>query len=347
MHGSNSGRARRTVLRVGVLGVVGAVLLAADWGATSASAAPRRAARDERLQVVTTVSPITSIVSQVGGNLVHVTGVIPEGADSHTFEPPPSTAEVLSTADIVFVNGLKLEDPTKDLAEENQKDGGEVVELGTKTIPKREYLYDFSFPKSGGKPNPHLWTNPPYAKTYARIAADTFARRDPRHAAAYEANYAKFAAQVYRLDRAMKTATASMSSRQRQLLTYHDAYAYFGAHHGWKIIGAVQVSSFEDPTPKEIASLISQVRKRRVKAIFGSEVFPSPVLVEIGKEAGVRYVDTLRDDDLPGAPADVDHSGLGLMKFDFATMVTSLGGDPSALRSIRVDATSDRAEYPQ
>lgn len=167
-----------------------------------------------RLDVVTTVSPITGIVSTIGGRFVHVTGLIPEGADSHTFEPPPSTAELLSRADLVFVNGLKLEDPTKDLARQNLKSGAEIVELGTKTIAPSRYISDFSFPKDGGKPNPHLWTNPPCAKSYGRIAADAFQRRDPRHARDYEANFQKFLASVDHLDRAMKLATASMAPKQ-------------------------------------------------------------------------------------------------------------------------------------
>ena len=66
------------------------------------------------------------------------------------------------------------------------------------------------------------------------------------------------------------------------------------------MIGAIQPSSFDEPTAKEVADLIDQVRDEKVAAIFGSEVFPSPVLEQIGKEAGVRYVDVLRDDDLPG-----------------------------------------------
>ena len=73
-----------------------------------------------------------------------------------------------------------------------------------------------------------------------------------------------------------------------------------------------------------------------VTAVFGSEVFPSKVLAQIGAEAGVRYVDKLRDDDLPGKPGDPDHSWLGLMKFDFVTMDANLGGDPSALESVPV-----------
>ena len=298
-----------------------------------------------KLNVVTTVSPITSIVSSVAGGLVEVRGLVPEGTNSHTFEPPPSAARTLARADVVFVNGLKLEDPTQELAADNLKAGAEVVALGDRTIGPDRYLYDFSFPREAGKPNPHLWTNPPFAKDYARIVRDTLSARDPAHAGQYGANYERFAAKVDELDAAMKAASATVP--KRELLTYHDAYAYFAEHYGWKVIGAIQVSSFEEPTPREVASLIQQVRQVGVPAIFGSEVFPSPVLARIGSEAGVRYVDKLRDDDLPGEPGDPDHSWLGLMKFDFVTMVESLGGDASALKAIQMEPSPDSAVYPQ
>jgi ABC-type Zn uptake system ZnuABC Zn-binding protein ZnuA len=342
--GLGSTRLRHGIVAVLALAVAGSAL--AGCGGTGMGPAGAAGSGD-RLRVVTTVSPLTSIVASVGGDLVSVRGLIPEGADSHTFEPPPSAAVTLAQADVVFVNGLKLEDPTRDLARENLRSGAEIVSLGNATITPRQYVYDFSFPRDGGKPNPHLWTNPPYAKRYARIVADTLSRRDPGHRAQYETNYGRFARQVDALDRAMVTATASMSPHQRALLTYHDAYAYFGRHYGWRIIGAIQVSSFEDPSPGDVARLIAQVRREGVHAIFGSEVFPSPVLAEIGREAHVRYVDRLRDDDLPGGPGDPLHSWLGLMRFDFTTMVTSLGGDASALRAVPVDATPDQAEYPQ
>jgi ABC-type Zn uptake system ZnuABC Zn-binding protein ZnuA len=298
------------------------------------------------LSIATTVAPITSIVASVVGDRARVDGLIPEGADSHTYEPPPRAAAVLARADIVFVNGLKLEDPVRDLARSNQRAGTEIVELASGTITPAAYIYDSSFPRSAGKPNPHLWTNPPFAKRYAAIVRDTVARRDPANADAYRANYERFAARVDDLDRAMVTASATVP--KRELLTYHDAYAYFGVRYGWTIIGAIQVSSFEDPTPREIADLIAQVKRERVPAIFGSEVFPSPVLAQIGREAHVRYVDTLRDDDLPGRPGERVHSWLGLMRADFVTMVTSLGGDASALRAVTIPTTApDHAVYPQ
>jgi ABC-type Zn uptake system ZnuABC Zn-binding protein ZnuA len=336
------------VLDVGVRHGLSVVASAASLALLGAGCGSGAAAADDpaELNVVTTVSPLTSIVSGVAGDLAEVRGLIPEGADSHSFEPPPSAAKTLARADLVFLNGLKLEDPTRDLAKGNLKKGAEVVELGERTIRPEQYLYDFSFPRSEGKPNPHLWTNPPFAREYARVVRDALAARDPAHAGGYTANYERFAAQVDELDGSMKLASATVP--RRELLTYHDAYAYFAEHYDWNVIGAVQVSSFEEPTPREVAGLIAQVRRVGVPAIFGSEVFPSKVLAQIGAEAGVRYVNTLRDDDLPGRPGEPDHSWLGLMKFDFITMVESLGGDASALKAVQPPvAPPDRAVYPQ
>ncbi|MDP9441118.1 MAG: metal ABC transporter substrate-binding protein [Actinomycetota bacterium] len=300
-----------------------------------------------RLQVAATVAPITSIVSAVVGDAVDVTGLVPEGTNSHAFEPPPSMAKVLSQADVIFVNGLKLEEPTVALAEKNKAQQARIVKLGDAVLPAQDYIFDFSFPESGGKPNPHLWTDPGYAKRYAEVVRDTMVAVDPAAAASYRDNYDRFAADVDALDAAMRTAFETLPPERRKLVTYHDAYAYFARTYGWKVVGAIQVESFEDPTPRQVARLIEQVKAEGVPAIFGSEVFPSPVLAQIGREAGVAYVDRLRDDDLPGRPGDAEHSWLGLMRFDYLTIVNSLGGDASALAALPVVSVPDRAKYPQ
>ena len=321
---------------------------ACPTAASSAGATVAGPLAGGKLQVVTTVAPITSIVANIAGDKADVHGIIPEGEDSHTYEPKPSVAALVSKADIVFVNGLKLEDPTKDIASKNISKGGEVVELGTLTISPDEYIYDFSFPKDGGKPNPHLWTNPPMAKCYAAIASSAMSKADPANASYYMDNYGKYSAKLDQLDQLMIEATAGMPARNRELLTYHDAYAYFSAHYGWKIIGAIQVSSFEDPTPKEVAALVKQIKAEKVPAIFGSELFPSPVLEQLAQQTGLKYIDKLRDDDLPDAPGNPDHSYLGLMKFDFATMVENLGGDATKFKAFDAsDVVTDTADYPQ
>ncbi|HYH49112.1 MAG TPA: metal ABC transporter substrate-binding protein [Acidimicrobiia bacterium] len=301
-----------------------------------------------KLAVVTTVAPITSIAANVAGDLADIQGVVPEGTNSHTFEPAPSVAEVLSKADLIFINGLSLEEPTKKLARENMKSGAKIVELGTEVLPESEWIYDFSFPKEEGKPNPHLWTDPTFVKKYADVIRRELSAKDAANAPAYQRNYDAFAALIDEFDKAMRTSFATLPAYRRKLLTYHDAYAYFAKTYDWDVIGAIQVENFEDPSPKEVAELIDQVKVNAVPAIFGSEVFPSPVLEQIGKEAGVKYVDVLRDDDLPGQPGDVEHSWLGLMRFDYVTMVEALGGDAATLKAFQVrNVATDKAVYPQ
>jgi ABC-type Zn uptake system ZnuABC Zn-binding protein ZnuA len=324
--------------------LVGAVVAVTAAACGTPSAAPA----DDQLVVVTTVAPLTSIVANVVGERGQVRGLVPEGTNSHTFEPSPSSGRALSEADVVFINGLHLEEPTKKLAERTKREGVEIVELGDEILPKSEYIYDFSFPKEDGKPNPHLWTDPTYAVKYAEAVRDKMTALDPAGADSYRDNTAAFTKKATALADALRADQESVPAEHRKLLTYHDAYAYFARSFGWTVIGAVQPKNFEDPTPREVTDLIDQVRREDVRAIFGSEVFPSPVLEQIGAATGVRYVDVLRDDDLPAAPGDEEHSWLGLMRFDYVTIIEALGGRADRLKQLDVgDAVVNRADYPQ
>ena len=322
------------------------VLLTAACGASGAEDAP--AAQTEPLRIVSTVAPITSIVSNVVGDRAEVVGIVPEGTNSHTFEPPPQAAAVMEDADVVFVNGLQLEEPTFELAEANAPEDAVITKIGDAVLPESDYLYDFSFPEEDGKPNPHLWTDPTYAIRYAGVVRDTMVERDPEGADTYRKNHDAFVAKATALSDALKADQATIPAGGKQLLTYHDAYAYFAQTYGWEVIGAVQPANFEDPQPREVARIIDQVKERNVPVVFGSEVFPSKVLEQIAKETGARYEDTLRDDDLPGEPGDAEHSWMGLMRYDYVTMIEGLGGTATNLKALDVsDVTTDGADYPQ
>ncbi|MCZ6620558.1 MAG: zinc ABC transporter substrate-binding protein, partial [Deltaproteobacteria bacterium] len=77
-----------------------------------------------------------------------------------------------------------------------------------------------------------------------------------------------------------------------------------------------------------------QLRREKVPAIFGSQVFPSPVLEQIAREAKTKYVDKLRDDELPGKPGDPQHSYIGMMLENTVTMIEALGGSTEPLKKI-------------
>ena len=292
------------------------------------------ATAEKKLNVVTTVAPITSIVENIGGDKIQLSGIIPEGINSHTFEPIPSDSKLLSSADLIIFNGLDLETPTLKLAQANLRPGASIYSLGDKTIKEADYIFDFSFPKEQGHPNPHLWLNPEYVMRYATLVRDELIRLDPENKSAYEQNAAQFLKKLEVLDQAIKEAIQTIPQNNRRLLTYHDSWPYFARRYGFQVIGAVQPSDFTDPSPREVMRLIEQIKKEKVPAVFGSEVFPSPVLEQIAREAKSRYIDKLRDDELPGKPGDPQHSYPGMMVDNMTIMVEALGGSTEALKQV-------------
>ena len=303
-----------------------------------------------KLRVVTTVSPITSIVENIGGDRIALEGVVPEGVNSHVFEPQPSLARVLADADLIIANGLFLEEPTLDLAAANKRDDTPVLLLGDRAIGRERWQFDFSFPESGGHPNPHLWPDPALGLRYAELTREQLAALDPDNAGYYGDNLELFRQRINAMDAAIREAVASVPPENRKLITYHDSWAYFAVAYGLEVIGAVQPSDFAEPSAREVAAIIDQVRDLGLPVVFGSAEFSSDVLETIAGETDAVFIDELADDDLPGGPGDAEHSYLGLVRQNMRIMIPALGGDASPLDSVDVSPVFDGvsgAVYPQ
>lgn len=302
------------------------------------------------LNVVSTVSPITSVIENVGGTRIRLQGVVPEGVNSHTFEPAPSVATVMAEADLIILNGLFLEEPSLRMAEANAKPSASILSLGDRAISRDEWVFDFSFPESDGHPNPHLWTSPILVLKYAELVRDELSRLDPDNAGYFAENYAEFERRALDLDDRIARAADTIPPDSRKLLTYHDSFPFFGPRYGFEIIGAAQPSDFTEPSAREVARLIDQARETGVPAIFGSQAFPSPVMQQIARESGARFVDSLRDDDLPGSHGDTNHTYFGLMLANVRAIVPALGGSAAALDGFDpspVFAGDSQAVYPE
>lgn len=327
-------------LLIGALGL--GLLLASAASATAQSPLPLAEAalsvgwydeltgEPDKLDVATTVAPISSIARNIGGTRIRLRGIVPDATNSHTFEPSPSDAATLSRADLIIVNGLSLEQPTLDLAAATKRPEAPILRLGDATISPDEWLFDFSFPESEGDPNPHLWMNVRYAREYAELLRDWLSEADPANADYYAANFERYADALDDLDARIRDAVPTVPEDARQLLTYHDSWAYWAREYGFEVIGAVQASDFSDPSPRDVARIIDQIREQRVPAVFGSEVFPSPVLEQIAHETGATFIDALRDDEPPGASDAPEHTYLGMLRNDMIVMLDALGGDGTA-----------------
>jgi ABC-type Zn uptake system ZnuABC Zn-binding protein ZnuA len=288
---------------------------------------------DELLQVVSSVAPITNIVQNIGGDRIELTGIVPEGADSHTFELTPLDAVTVGDADLVIINGLDLEVDFERVVEA-AGNPDLLLRLGDNTITRDQWVFDFSFPEEEGDPNPHLWLNVMHTMKYAELVCDKLSEIDPANADYYSFNAQRYFAVLEQLDDGISEAVLTVPPENRKLVTYHDSWAYFAPRYNMTVIGAIQPSDFGEPTPQDVARIIDQIRAEGVPAIFASEVFPSTVVDQIAREANVHVVETLSDDDLPGEPGAPENTYVGMMLENMHAMINALGGNSSALEGV-------------
>jgi ABC-type Zn uptake system ZnuABC Zn-binding protein ZnuA len=304
---------------------------------------------DPVLTVVATVAPIADVVGQVAGGRVEVMSLVPPGADAHTYEPRPGDVATMSGADAFVGIGYDLNPAAVSLAEANLAAGAPVVLLGEEALADDELIADeeddgHGHTHGGGdahshddgdghshERNPHVWTSVRLTMQMAEHLAGVLSDLDPDGAATYVANTESFLRRLAALDEAIGTATATIPESNRVMVVYHDAWGYFARDYGLEVVAAVQPSDFSEPSASDVRSIIEQVRETGVPALFGSEVFPSQVVEAIAAETGATYVGTLSDDALPGEPGAPEHSYEGLMVANARLIVSSLGGDATAL----------------
>lgn len=289
-----------------------------------------------KLNIVTSVAPITNIVQNIGGEKINLIGLVPEGVNSHTFDLVPSDAIKINNADLIIIDGLNLETEVEKIANNAIAKNSKIhlLKLGDNTVDKADWIFDFSFPKEKGDPNPHLWLNVYYAIKFANLTRDKLIEIDPFNSKYYIENSKKYTELLKQLDNGIKKSIMTIPPENRKLLTYHDSWAYFAPRYGMTVIGVIQPSDFGEPSAKDVADLIDQVRAEKVPAIFASEVFPTNIIDQIAKEGNITVVETLSDDDLPGKSGDNNHSYVGMMIENMKNMILPLGGNIEELKNI-------------
>jgi ABC-type Zn uptake system ZnuABC Zn-binding protein ZnuA len=303
---------------------------------TNSTLANTRDTSTEKLNIATSVSPITNIIKNVNGNKIDLTGLVPEGVNSHAFEIVPSDTIKINNADIVIIDGLRLETNIEDVAEESRSKNPqlEILRLGDNTITPKQLVFDFSYPREKGDPSPHLWLNIVQAIKFANLTRDRLIEMDPQNSQYYSTNTDRYISLLEKLDEGIMQAVQTVPPQNRKLLTYHDSWTYFASRYNMAVIGAVQPSDFGEPTPQEVARIIDQIRSEKIPAIFASEVFPTQVVNQIAKEGNVKVVETLSDDNLPGNPSDPEYTYVGMMLENMKNMLVPLGGNITTLQGI-------------
>jgi ABC-type Zn uptake system ZnuABC Zn-binding protein ZnuA len=264
------------------------------------------AAPEGRLRVVTTLEIFADFARQVGGDRVDAKALLPPGADPHTFELPPNRVADIARADIVFINGLGLEEAIEDVIRENAS--GPVVELPRMIIP------------AGG--DPHLWLDPQIAERYVDTILTELRRRDPDQGDVYTAAARAYLRELSALDKEFEQAMYAIPREDRKLVTFHDAFNALADRYGLEVVGVVAPSPGQESNARDVAQLTTTLRSEGVPAVYKEPQFNARVLELAADDAGVRVLDLLSDAYTEGVDSYLD-----LMRFNMRQLQEGLGGD--------------------
>jgi zinc/manganese transport system substrate-binding protein len=289
-----------------------AMLIAAP--ASAQDSQPRKLA-------VASTSIIADFVRNVGGDRIEVKALVGANGDAHVYSPTPGDAREIAAAAIVFVNGFGLEGWLPRLVSASSSKAPVIVVskgIAARRMPDEEH-------PGRTVTDPHAWQSIADAKIYVANIRDGLAAADPAGKAAYEANAQAYLARLDELENEVRAALAAIPAERRKIITTHDAFGYFGAAYGMSFIAPEGVSTDSEPSAKDVARIIRQIKKQKIPAVFLENVSDPRLMEQIARETGAAIGGKLYSDALsePGGPAA---TYLDMMRHNVRELTKALGG---------------------
>ena len=245
----------------------------------------------DAIRVTASFSILGDLVRAVGGDRVQVSTLVGPNQDAHTFEPKPSDAKALLTAQLLVTNGLNFEPWAQKLAKAAGYKGQLVVaSQGVTTRPQ----------------DPHAWQNPANIVFYVRNIAAGLSKLDPGGKASYQSNADAYVKELQALDTWAEAQFASIPVAQRKVITSHDAFGYLAQRYQITFLAPQGMNTDAEPSAKQVAQLITQIKREKIRAVFVENMSSPKLVAQLSQDAGAKvgaslYADALSPPGQPGA----------------------------------------------
>lgn len=299
-------------------------LAATVIASASLLAGAAHAAEPLPVPVTASFSILGDLVRVVGGERVRVTTLVGPDEDAHAFTPKPADAKAIVQTRLLVTNGLGFEPWVQKLAKSAGYQGATLVaSQGVKPRRMAEEKGHGASAHAHDETDPHAWQNPDNVVLYVRNIATALGQADPAGSAIYQANSAAYVKELQALDTWTQAQFAAIPAAKRKVITSHDAFGYFAAHYQITFLAPQGISTDAEPSAKDVAQLIKQIQREKIKAVFVENMSNPKLLAQLARDAGVTvgpalYVDALS---APGGPAG---SYLALMRHNVTQLAAGM-----------------------
>lgn len=267
-------------------------------------------------KVLTSFTILADMAKNVGGDKLIVESITKIGTEIHGYEPTPQDLVKAESADLVLYNGLNLERWMERFLG-NVKDVPSVIlSEGIEPIPIAEGNY-------ANKPNPHAWMSPKNALIYVENIRQAFVKLDPENADTYNANAQAYSEEIKKLDRILGENLAQIPENQRYLVTCEGAFSYLARDYNLKEIYLWPINAEQQSTPKQIQSVIEQVKEKKIPAVFCETTVNNQGQKQVAEATGAKFGGNLYVDSLSAEDGEVS-TYLNLLRQDIDTIINGL-----------------------
>ena len=273
-------------------------------------AAPAEA--QTRVNVVASFSILGDFVRNIGGDRVDVTTLVGADGDVHVYTPTPADARTIAAARLLVVNGFGLEGWLPRLL---QAAGGKAsIVTATQGIAPL---------KAGSDADPHAWQSVADAEKYVANIRDALIAADPADADVFRQNASNYLARLEALDAEVRQAVGRIPQSRRKVISTHGAFGYFAARYGIEFIAPIGVSTEAEPSARDVARIIAQVRKAHIPAVFLERIGDPRLIRRISEETGAKVGGTLYSDSLTDEKGDAP-TYIDMVRHNIRTLTSAL-----------------------
>ncbi len=220
----------------------------------------------EPAQIAATTLPVYEFTARLteGTDLTVTRLVTEEVSCLHDYSLNVQQVKAAEAAEHIVISGAGLEEFLDDLlASASVIDASAGMEL---LCPETDHDHDHSHEGHHHESDPHLWLSPVNAAAMARNICTGLTEAYPDHAVTFQANLLPLLADLEALDAYGQQTLADLSCRD--LITFHDGFAYFADAFDLHILEAVEEESGSEASARELIHLIEEVEHHHLPAIF-------------------------------------------------------------------------------
>ena len=121
---------------------------------------------------------------------------------------------------------------------------------------------------------------------YVNQIATGLVEADPDNAGVYLDNAAAYVEELEALDTYITDSLAGIPEGQRVIVTFHDAFGYFGTRYDFEVMAFVGTHGGE-VSPDDIARVLELVEHDGLSSVFAEPQFTADALEQVARDAGI------------------------------------------------------------